>query len=89
VTVEFASNIFNSRADPFHRSDNFICWHIEAFGPVPQFVIFIWVDALTLRCPPYRCHLMYPSQVPETGTVWITPDGPVPHRHVEGSGARD
>src|SRR5690349_6743152 len=43
MTVEFASNIFNSRADPFHRSDNFICWHVEAFGPISQFVIFIWV----------------------------------------------
>jgi hypothetical protein len=91
VTVEFASNIFNSRADPFHRSDNFICWHIEAFGPVPQFVIFIWVDELALRCPRCLCHLMCPSQVPLDGNRLEATPGRLPSNTavLEGSGARD
>jgi hypothetical protein len=90
MTVEFARNIFNSRADLFHRSDNFICWHIEALGPVPQFVIFIWIDEVALRCPPCLCHFMCPSQVPQTGTVWRPPQDGASHTAIlEGSGARD
>jgi hypothetical protein len=77
VTVEFASNIFNSRADPFHRSDNFICWHVEAFGPIPQFVIFIWVNSLALRCRPCLCH--HHSLTLGRGHRW--PHGGPSHRH--------
>jgi hypothetical protein len=89
VTVKLASNIFNPRTHSFHRRDNFICWHIEAFGPVPQFVIFIWIDELALRCPPYLCHFICPLKVPQTGPCGGHPTAPSHTAMLESSGARN
>jgi hypothetical protein len=88
VTVKLASNIFNPRTHSFHRRNNFICWHIEAFGPVPQFVIFIWIDELALRCPPYLCHVRCRFLRPDR--VEATPGTAPSHTAMlESSGARN
>ena len=46
VAAEFASYILNPPANAFHSRFNFIFGHIEPFGPVPQFVIFIHSNEL-------------------------------------------
>ena len=75
VAAEFASNILNPRADPCHSRCNFIFGHIEPFGPVPEFVIFMRIDELGIG-PSLLCHRTYqPSDagIPAFGPSIRTP----------------